>query len=192
MERVELVASNMLALLDDILYMSGLESLEEADEYEYQTTYAMPPEEEMRQSLLDARKKSAEILRAIPDCRILFAEDDEIHIEIILMYLEDTGIQIDVARTGAEAVAMFEKRADEYDLILMDVQMPEIDGHEAARRVRALPLERAKSVPIIAMSANALPDDEEKSLAMGMNGYITKPVDWTDLLSILVYHLKPK
>jgi CheY-like chemotaxis protein len=112
--------------------------------------------------------------------------------EIILMYLEDTGIQIDVARTGAEAVAMYEKRADEYDLILMDVQMPEMDGHEAARRIRALPQECAKSVPIVAMSANALPDDEEKSLALGMNGYITKPVDWTDLLSILVYHLKPR
>jgi CheY-like chemotaxis protein len=190
MERIELVVSNMLALLDDILYMSGLESLDDADEY--QTTGTMPLEEEMQQSLRDARKKSAEILRAIPGCRILFAEDDEIHREIVLMYLEDTGIQIDVARTGAEAVAMFERRAGGYSLILMDDHMPEMDGYEATRRIRALPLERAKSVPILAMSANALPEDEERSLALGMNGHITKPVDWTDLLSILVYHLKPK
>ncbi len=74
----------------------------------------------------------------------------------------------------------------------MDFQMPEMDGREAARRIRALPLEGAKSVPIISMTANALPDDEEKSLMVGINGHITKPVDWTDLLSILVYHLKPK
>ncbi len=71
----------------------------------------------------------------------------------------------------------------------MDVQMPEMDGREAARRIRALPLKHAQNVPIVSMSANALPDDEEKSLAAGINGHITKPVDWTDLLSILVYHL---
>ena len=190
MERIELVASNMIALLDDILFMSGLESLDAADDYESIDT--RPPEEEMQQSLRDARKKSAEILRGIPDCTILLAEDVEIHREIIFMYLEDTGIQIDVARTGTEALEMFRKNPDRYDLILMDVQMPEMDGHEAARRIRALPIERAKDVPIIAMTANALPDDEERSLSVGMDGHITKPVDWTDLLSILVYHLKPK
>ena len=190
MERIELVSSNMIALLDDIVYMSDLESLEEAGAYEAIDT--LPPQEEMQQSLRDARKRSVEVLRGIPDCTILLAEDVEIHREIMFMYLEDTGIQIDVARTGAEAVELFSKNPDRYNLILMDVQMPEMDGHEAARRIRALLMEHAKNVPIIAMTANALPDDEEKSLSSGMNGHITKPVDWTDLLSILVYHLKPK
>ncbi|MDL2263964.1 response regulator [Synergistaceae bacterium OttesenSCG-928-I11] len=190
MERIELVSSNMIALLDDILYMSDLESLEEAGEYEAIDT--LPPKEEMQQSLRDARKQSVEILRGIPDCVILLAEDVEIHREIMFTYLEDTGIQIDVARTGAEAVKLFSMNPDRYHLILMDVQMPEMNGHEAARRIRALPVAHAEDVPIIAMTANALPEDEEKSLSAGMNGHITKPVDWTDLLSILVYHLKPK
>ncbi len=187
MERIELVASNMIALLDDILYMSGLKSLEEANEYEAIGT--RPPEEEMQQTLRDARKKSVKILREIPDCTILLAEDVEIHREIIFMYLEDTGIRIDVALTGSEAVELFSKNPDRYHLILMDIQMPEMDGFEAARCIRALPFEKACRVPIVSMSSNAMPDDEEKSCSVGMNGHITKPVDWTDFLSILVYHL---
>ncbi len=187
MERIELVASNMIALLDDILYVSGLESLEDMGGYEM--AGMRQPEEEMQQSLRDARKKSVKILREIPNCAILLAEDLEMHREIIFMYLEDTGIQIDVAHTGTEAVELFSKNPDRYNLILMDVQMPEMDGREAARHIRALPLKHAQDVPIVSMTANALPDDEEKSLMVGINGHITKPVDWTDLLSILVYHL---
>jgi signal transduction histidine kinase/CheY-like chemotaxis protein len=112
-----------------------------------------------------------------PGRHILLAEDVDINQEICLALLEPSEVEIDCAANGEEAVQMFSAKPEHYDLILMDVQMPGMDGLEATRRIRALDVPRAKSVPIVAMTANVFREDIEKCLAAGMNDHIGKPLD---------------
>ena len=109
--------------------------------------------------------------------RILLAEDIEINREIVLSLLQNTGLAIDCAANGEEAVTMFEAAPSSYSMIFMDIHMPEVDGYEATRRIRALHLPEAKTIPIVAMTANAFKEDIERCLAAGMNDHIGKPVD---------------
>jgi signal transduction histidine kinase/CheY-like chemotaxis protein len=118
--------------------------------------------------------------------RILLAEDNEINLEIALSVLQDMGATVKVARNGKEAVQRWEEE-DGYDLILMDIQMPEMDGLTAAKLIRESPGERSKIVPIIAMTANAMSGDREKSLEAGMNDHVTKPLDVVLLRKALVF-----
>ncbi len=120
---------------------------------------------------------------------LLLAEDVEINCEILAAILEGTGAALHTAVNGAEALAMFREEPDVYSLILMDVQMPEMDGMEATRRIRALPLEKAKNIPILAMTANVFREDIEQCLASGMNGHVGKPVDSDELLAKLQSYL---
>jgi len=103
--------------------------------------------------------------------------------------LEPTHLQIDYAENGREAVRMFSENPEKYELILMDVQMPEMDGYEATRQIRALNNAQAKTVPIIAMTANVFREDIDKCLEAGMNGHIGKPIDLDDVLKELRNHL---
>lgn len=114
--------------------------------------------------------------------RILVAEDIEINRDVIAGLLENTHVLIDIATDGKDAVAMFKKAPEQYDLIFMDVQMPNMDGYSATQAIRNSGLPRAKSVPIIAMTANAFAEDVEKSLKAGMNGHIGKPIDYNELI----------
>jgi len=91
--------------------------------------------------------------------------------------LENTGIQIDIAENGLIAVRKFTDNPDKYNMIVMDVQMPEMDGYEATRTIRALDISNAKSIPIIAMTANAFKEDVDKCIACGMNDHLAKPID---------------
>lgn len=110
--------------------------------------------------------------------RILVVEDNALNQEIIATILEEMGIRVDLAEDGTEAV---EKMKDQdnngYDLVLMDIQMPLVDGYEATRQIRSLPDQKASSVPIIAMTANAFSADQEQAISSGMNGYLTKPIN---------------
>jgi signal transduction histidine kinase/CheY-like chemotaxis protein len=117
--------------------------------------------------------------------RALLAEDVEINREIVLALLEPTGLEIDCAENGQEAVAMFGKNPGYYDIIFMDVQMPEMDGFEATRRIRAFDHPRARQIPIIAMTANVFREDVEKCLEAGMNDHVGKPLDMEEALSKL-------
>ncbi len=112
---------------------------------------------------------------------ILLAEDVEINREIVLSLLDGTGVSVDTAENGLEALRQFRDNPDRYDLIFMDVQMPEMDGLETTARIRALDLPRAKAVPIIAMTANVFKEDVDKCLAAGMNDHISKPIDLQEL-----------
>jgi len=117
--------------------------------------------------------------------RILLAEDVEINREIVQALFEPTQMDIDCAENGVEAVRMFSEAPDRYDLIFMDVQMPEMDGYEATKRIRALDNPKAKAIPIIAMTANVFKEDIDKCLAAGMNSHIGKPLNFEDVMKIL-------
>ncbi|MDR1491037.1 MAG: response regulator [Desulfovibrio sp.] len=117
--------------------------------------------------------------------RVLLAEDVEINREIVCSILGPTGLIIDCAENGAEAVRMFSAAPDSYGLIFMDVQMPEMDGYEATRRIRAMGTPKARTVPIIAMTANVFREDVEKCLAAGMNGHLGKPINADEVMSTL-------
>ena len=118
--------------------------------------------------------------------KILVAEDNEINAEIISELLDSIGIKCVIAEDGLEALRVFtEESPDEFDMIFMDIQMPIMDGYESARRIRASNNTRAKSIPIIAMTANAFEDDVKASMASGMNAHISKPIDFERLKSII-------
>jgi len=108
---------------------------------------------------------------------VLMAEDVEINCEIVMSLLEPTGIAIDCAYNGEEAVQMFTANPDKYDIIFMDLQMPVMDGYEATRLIRSLPAPNAQSIPIIAMTANAFREDVESCMQANMNAHISKPLD---------------
>ncbi len=118
--------------------------------------------------------------------RILVVEDNELNMEIIHTILEDYGIIVEEAYNGQEAVSrMADSQPGYYDLILMDIMMPVMDGLEAAREIRRLPRKDCQRIPIIAMSANAFDEDVKRSLASGMNAHLSKPVNVEKLIETL-------
>ncbi|MDR0320496.1 MAG: response regulator [Treponema sp.] len=122
--------------------------------------------------------------------RLLLAEDIEINREIVISLLEPTELEIDSAINGVEAVKKFSAAPEKYDLILMDLQMPEMDGLEATRRIRNLNIPKAKEIPIVAMTANVFKEDIDKCLDAGMNAHIGKPLDINEMLDILRFYLQ--
>ena len=124
--------------------------------------------------------------------RIMLAEDIAINREIVLELLEPMGLEIDCAENGAEAVRMFREAPGRYEMIFMDVQMPEMDGYQATGIIRALDIPEAKTVPIIAMTANVFREDIEKCLAAGMNDHLGKPMDLNAVLDKLRAYLPAK
>jgi PAS domain S-box-containing protein len=116
---------------------------------------------------------------------ILLAEDVDINREILLALLEGTGLVIDCAHNGEEAVAMYASAPNRYGMILMDIMMPEVDGLEATRRIRALDTPKAAALPIIAMTANVFKEDVAHCLEAGMNGHIGKPINPEELIATI-------
>jgi len=117
---------------------------------------------------------------------ILLAEDVDINREIFLVLFEDAQMTVDIAENGEIAVRMFKEDPDRYDLIFMDIQMPEMDGYEATRTIRALDTSKAQNIPIIAMTANAFKEDVERCLESGMNDHVAKPIDKDTVLEMIV------
>jgi len=129
---------------------------------------------------IDKTPSLEERINALKDKHILVAEDNFINQEIILGLLEDSQIKIDIAEDGKEAIELHEK--NHYDLILMDIQMPVLDGYAAAKTIRKIDQE----IPIIAITASAMKEDIERSLEVGMNDHINKPIDVMKLFEILL------
>jgi len=121
--------------------------------------------------------------------RMLLAEDVEINREILITLLKDTGLAIDCAENGQEALEMVKSSVGKYDIVFMDVQMPKMDGYEATRAIRALPDTQGAKLPIIAMTANVFKSDIEDSLAAGMNEHLRKPIDFDRVLKVLRKYL---
>ena len=116
---------------------------------------------------------------------VLLAEDIEINQEIVIALLEPTHLKIKCAENGRMAAKLFAESPDVYDLIFMDIQMPEMDGYEATRLIRSLDIPKAKTIPIIAMTANVFREDVERCLEAGMNGHVRKPIDLEEMIGFL-------
>ena len=126
---------------------------------------------------------------AFPDFsgrRILLVDDHRVNAEIVAEYLQYTGITVDTVYDGYEAVEQMEKTPDGfYDLILMDIRMPKMDGYEATRKIRSMKSDYTKKIPIIALSANAFAEDRKMSREVGMNGHLAKPVKYEEIYAEL-------
>ncbi len=119
--------------------------------------------------------------------RILLAEDNELNAEIAATILENCGASVELAKDGVECFEMLENHEDGYyDLILMDIQMPNLDGYDATKKIRALSNPSKANIPIIAMTANAFDEDKKAALAAGMNDHIAKPVDAKKAIQVII------
>ena len=123
--------------------------------------------------------------------RFLCAEDNELNAEILTELLKIEGAECTICENGEEILKAFEQSAPgDYDMILMDVQMPVMNGYEATKAIRRSSHELAKTIPIIAMTANAFEEDQKNALNVGMNGHIAKPLDIQKLFQVLSELLK--
>ena len=136
---------------------------------------------------VDIREEQADVSeKSIKGLHILLAEDNELNMEIAEFMFQNEGTEVTKAWNGQEAVELFEKsRPGEFDVILMDIMMPVMNGYEAAKMIRSLDREDAKVIPIIAMTANAFAEDRLRAKEAGMNEHIAKPVDAKLLVKII-------
>ena len=131
--------------------------------------------------------------RDLTGIHVLMAEDNDLNAELATIMLEDAGMIVTRASDGKEVVDLFKNHPrGTYDLILMDIMMPNMDGHQAAKAIRALGIERsdAVTIPIIALSANAFIDDIQESLDSGMNDHISKPINMEELIDTITKYIK--
>ncbi|MCM1299212.1 MAG: response regulator [Firmicutes bacterium] len=137
---------------------------------------------------LDSEEEAAQV--SFKDKRVLLVEDNELNREIAEEILKETGLIVETAPDGTDAVSMVEKCPENYyDAILMDVQMPVMDGYEATRTIRAMHRKDTENIPIIAMTANAMEEDKQMALTSGMNAHVAKPIDIGQLFATLGKYL---
>ena len=137
--------------------------------------FEIASEEEVKDSYV---KKEEKPYNRSKEKRILLAEDNDLNAEIAITILEENGFKVERAEDGCKCVELFsEKPTGYYSTILMDIQMPNMDGYTASRKIRGMEREDAKAIPIIALTANAFDEDRNKAFAAGMNGHIAKPID---------------
>lgn len=140
---------------------------------------------------LELRKEQNNLqhkIKTLKSSKVLLVEDNEINQEIITDLLFDSGIVIDIANNGIEAIKMFESNLGKYELILMDIQMPILDGYEATKKIRQIDV----NIPIIALTANAMKEDIEKTKLAGMNKHLNKPIEVEKLFETLLEFLSKK
>lgn len=177
-----------MAIVKELVTMMG-GTIEVKSELGEGTTFTVTLDHKIAETRHDdrkeiaSRKAAAESLAGIP---ILLAEDNDLNAEIAMTLLEEAGLKVDRAADGIQCVSRIEKEpAGTYALILMDIQMPNMDGYQAAETIRQLPDPKKAAIPIIAMTANAFEEDRKMALAKGMNGYIAKPIDPAKMLAAM-------
>ena len=148
--------------------------------------------EEFREAFRRKNQRLPERERGLKGRRVLLAEDVAVNAEIMVMVLNMREIEVDVAENGRIAVEMYESHPDGYyDAILMDMRMPEMDGLEATRKIRATGRRDATVIPIIALTANAFDEDVQRSLQAGLNAHLSKPVEPDALFETLESLIRP-
>lgn len=136
--------------------------------------------------IVNAETENDDLPNKIRTGRILLAEDNELNQEIAVAILTEAGFEVEVAEDGSVAVDMLtQSEAGYYKLILMDVQMPIMNGYEATQKIRALENKDHANIPILAMTANAFEEDKQAAIDSGMNGHIAKPIDIGKLMATL-------
>ena len=147
---------------------------------------------ELPEQVIQSEQKQ-HLHRDLTGIHVLMAEDNDLNAELATIMLEDAGMTVTRASDGKEVVNLFKNHPrGTYDLILMDIMMPNMDGHQAAKAIRALGIERsdAVTIPIIALSANAFIDDIQESLNSGMNDHISKPINMEELIDTITKYIK--
>ena len=156
------------------------------------TTFTVEIPLELTEQVIQSKQKQP-LHRDLTGVHVLMAEDNDLNAELATIMLEDAGMTVTRASDGKEVVNLFKNHPrDTYDLILMDIMMPNMDGHQAAKAIRALGIERsdAVTIPIIALSANAFIDDIQESLDSGMNDHISKPINMEELIDTITKYIK--
>ena len=139
----------------------------------------------------DQISEQPDVLEKLEGKRILLAEDNDLNAEIAIELLAEEKIVVDRAKDGAECLDKLEKAVPGYyDMILMDIQMPVMDGYNAAARIRRMKDEKKASIPIVAMTANAFAEDRQKAISMGMNDHVAKPIDMNVLLPVIAKYIR--
>jgi len=134
------------------------------------------------------QNNSINCLRSNPEISILVAEDDDVSGLLLKKIAANKGWNVEICKNGVKAVEMYSERS--FDIVLMDVQMPELDGYKATEQIRRLEGIKNTRKPIIAMTANALSGDKDKCLANGMDDYLSKPVDFNEFYKMIEKWIK--
>lgn len=177
-----------MAIVKELVTMMG-GTIEVKSELGEGTTFTVTLDHKIAETRHDDRKEIASrkaAAESLADLYILLAEDNDLNAEIAMTLLEEAGLKVDRAADGIQCVSRIEKEpAGTYALILMDIQMPNMDGYKATETIRQLPDPKKAAIPIIAMTANAFEEDRKMALAKGMNGYIAKPIDPAKMLAAI-------
>lgn len=186
-----------MAITDQLVHLMGGQILVESlpGKGSDFTVYLTLPQAEADEqaSVTDRAEDQNQYEDAFRDCRILMAEDNDINAMIAVELLEGMGAKVDVAQNGQLALEAFQAKPEHYyDFILMDVQMPVLDGRAATRALRALDRSDATEIPIFALSADAFIEDERLSMESGMNGHYSKPIDFIALRRNVGAYLRRK
>lgn len=186
-----------MAITDQLVHLMGGQILVESlpGKGSYFTVYLTLPQAEADEqaSVTGRAEDQNQYEDAFQDCRILMAEDNDINAMIAVELLEGMGAKVDVAQNGQLALEAFQAKPEHYyDFILMDVQMPVLDGRAATRALRALDRSDATEIPIFALSADAFIEDERLSMESGMNGHYSKPIDFIALRRNVGAYLRRK
>lgn len=156
------------------------------------STFTVEIPMELTEQVIQSEQKQ-HLHRDLTGIHVLMAEDNDLNAELATIMLEDAGMTVTRASDGKEVVNLFKNHPrGTYDLILMDIMMPNMDGHQATKAIRALGIERsdAVTIPIIALSANAFIDDIQESLNSGMNDHISKPINMEELINTITKYIK--
>lgn len=186
-----------MAITDQLLHLMGGQILVESlpgKGSDFTVYLTLPQAEADEQASVTGRAEDQNQYEdAFQDCRILMAEDNDINAMIAVELLEGMGAKVDVAQNGQLALEAFQAKPERYyDFILMDVQMPVLDGRAATRALRALDRSDATEIPIFALSADAFIEDERLSMESGMNGHYSKPIDFIALRRNVGAYLRRK
>lgn len=186
-----------MAITDQLVHLMGGQILVESlpgKGSDFTVYLTLPQAEDDEQASVTGRAEDQNQYEdAFQDCRILMAEDNDINAMIAVELLEGMGAKVDVAQNGQLALEAFQAKPEHYyDFILMDVQMPVLDGRAATRALRALDRSDATEIPIFALSADAFIEDERLSMESGMNGHYSKPIDFIALRRNVGAYLRRK
>lgn len=186
-----------MAITDQLVHLMGGQILVESlpgKGSDFTVYLTLPQAEADEQASVTGRAEDQnQYENAFQDCRILMAEDNDINAMIAVELLEGMGAKVDVAQNGQLALEAFQAKPEHYyDFILMDVQMPVLDGRAATRALRALDRSDATEIPIFALSADAFIEDERLSMESGMNGHYSKPIDFIALRRNVGAYLRRK